>query len=215
MNEEEKTAAPASEETAKPMDAAQDVDDKPARQVPLEALEAERKKRQEYETRVRVYEEMMQRSKQEPAAQEPEEDEEELVSRGDLKKFRDHLTKEQFFVLKRDISEETFKETHPEAIKEINAHLKDILERKPWLAETIEKATNRYARAYEIVQDYKPQIAAKRDAAKMVDKIVENSKKPGSPAAIGKSQQLSGADYLKSIAGTSEFRDYRKKVMGR
>lgn len=215
MNEEkEDVADPASEVTAEHVAEDQDVSEKPARQVPLEALEAERRKRQEYETRIRVYEEMMQRQKSQPEP-EPDEDLEELVSKGDLKKFEKHLTSEQFFVLKREIAEETFKETRPDAIKEINAHLKEILERKPWLAETIEKATNRYARAFEIVQDYKPQVSARKEVTRTVDKMVENSKKPGSPASMGKSQQLSGADYLKSIAGTSEFKEYRKKLLGR
>lgn len=186
-------------------------------QVPLEALQAERKKRQELESNFHAYKELVKRLDEQKAQakQEPEEDEEELVSRRDLKAFQQNLTTEQFFALKREIAEETFKESNPQAIKEINTSLKQILEQKPWLADTIEKATNRYARAYEIVQDYQPLVGAKNAQKKEAQKVIDNAKKPGSPAATAKPSQLTGADYMKSIAGTNDFREYRKKLLGR
>lgn len=186
------------------------------RQVPLEALQAERKKRQEIESNFHAYKELVERLDREKAQkQEPEEDEEELVSKRDLKAFQKNLTTEQFAALKRDIAEETYKESNPQAIKEINTHLKQILEQKPWLADTIEKATNRYARAYEIVNDYRSLVTTQNVQKKQAEKIIDNAKKPGNPASTAKASQLSGADYLKSIAGTGEFRDYRKKLLGR
>jgi len=117
--------------------------------------------------------------------------------------------------MKREIAEETFKDTQPDAIRLINTHLKEILEKKPWLADSIASAPNRYARAYEVVNDYMPHVAPRRDKATEAAKIVENAQKPGSPVAAGKPQQLSGKDYLKSIAGTKEFREYRNKLLGR
>lgn len=187
------------------------------KQVPLEALQAERRKRQELEQNFHNYQELVKKmdAEREQKSKEPDEDEEELVSRRDLKAFQQSLTTEQFSALKREIAEESFKETNPQAIREINSNLKQILEQKPWLADSIEKATNRYARAYEIVQDYKPLLAGKKAQRDTGQKIVENAQKPGSPASQAKSSQPSGADYLKSIAGTSDFRDYRKKLLGR
>jgi len=44
-------------------------------------------------------------------------------------------------------------------------------------------------------------------------KIVENSQKPGNPATIAKAPNGSNLDYLKSIQGKPEFREYRKKML--
>jgi hypothetical protein len=190
------------------------------RTVPLEALEAERKKRQDIERQReedrRTYQELLKRIEvQEQSNQQPDEDEEELVSRKDLKAFKQSLTSEDLFNLKREIAEETFKEMNPQAIKEINTSLKEIIEQKPWLADSIANATNRYARAYEIVRDFGGGKTSKPQTNNDAKKMVENSKKPGNPAATAKSSQLSGTDYLKSIAGTKEFREYRNKLLGR
>jgi hypothetical protein len=194
-------------------EASPEVQAEQVRQVPLEALEAERRKRQDIEAQNRLlqdYVNRIQQPKDEPATK--SEDDEDLVNKRDLKQFRQKLTSEEFATMKREIAEETFKEVNPEAIRQINANLKEILERKPWLAKSIEDSSNRYARAYEIVQDYAPALQTKKSQSNDAHRIVENSKKPGSPVSVGKTPNLSGADYLKSIAGTKEFQDYRQKV---
>ena len=215
--EQENTATLASEEDNSAVVENTDNVEKVSRQVPLEALEAERRKRQDAETQARIYQELIRKNEDssKQASVEDTSDDEELISRKDLKNFHQRLSKEELMVLKRDIAEETFKDTQPQAIKLINTHLKEILERKPWLADSIQNAPNRYARAYEIVGDYMPQVVAKQTQATSAKKIVENSQKPGSPIGVGKTQSLSGQDYMKSIAGTKEFNEYRKKLLGR
>lgn len=220
MNEvQEKDANPVSEDVAdEPEVKVPEGEEKVEGSVPLKALEAERRKRQEAEVQSRVYKELAERAREtqkQPEEVEESEDDEEYVNRGDLKKFHQKLSREELAALKREIAEETFKETKPEAIKAINSHLKEILERKPWLADSIANAPNRYARAYEIVQDFMPHVTSSNEKATEAKKIVENAQKPGSPIGVGKSQQLSGADYMKSIAGTKEFREYRSKLLGR
>lgn len=188
------------------------------RQVPLSALEAERQKRQERDEENRYLRELanQQKSQLEQMQQKakPQEDnEEDLVNKRDLEQFKDRLSKEDLVQMKRDIAEETFKDANPEAIRQINMHLKEILERKPWLADTIERAPNRYSRAFEIVQDYAPAIAAKQSKADDAKRIVENSKKPGNPTTIGKPVNMSNGDYLKSMRGKKEFKEYRKQLL--
>lgn len=213
MSEDEKQPASEVEETK---EANEETQESP-KQVPLEALQAERKKRQELESNFHAYKQLVEKLDAQKAQekQEPEEDEEELVSKRDLKAFQQNLTTGQFAALKREIAEETYKESNPQAIREINNNLKQILEQKPWLADTIEKATNRYARAYEIVQDYRGLVGAKTAQKREAEKMIDNAKKPGNPASTAKPSQLSGADYLKSIAGTNDFKEYRKKLLGR
>lgn len=172
------------------------------RQVPLEALEAERAKRQEAETRLRIAEEYAARSQAEPK---DEYDPEDAVTEG---KFR-HANAELRNQLKREVLEETFCEMNPSAVKEINKYLPDLINQKPWIKDVIEKAPNRWSRAWELVKDLgpKPQTQA------VERKLEENAKKPASPAAVGKAANASKVDLLRSMAGKKEFREYRQKLM--
>ncbi len=177
--------------------------------VPLAALQDERRKRQELEARAQVYEELL-RNKQESVQQEvPEEDPNAIVERKDLQENTAHT--------KREILETLYQDMNPKAVQEINKYLKPILEKKPWLAASVDTAQNRYARAYEIVQDYihlvedKPVV--RQSSNQDGKRIIENSRKPGSPVDIGKSARPEGMEYLKSIQGKKEFREYRQKVL--
>lgn len=174
--------------------------------VPLAALEAERRKRQESEAKASVYERMI-TAKEQNEDEEPEDDTV-LVEKRTLK--------EQQALTKRQILEEVYQDVHPEAVQKINKYLKPILEKKPWLAASVDSAQNRYARAYEIVQDYLHLVEEKpiaRTATNDGKRIVENAQKPRSPVEIGKSAQPSGADYLKSVQGKKEFREYRQRLL--
>jgi len=172
--------------------------------VPLAALQAERRKRQEFETRTKVYEELMAKKAPEP---EEEEDPEALVTKSSFR--------EEKALTKREILEQVYQDMNPEAVQKINTYLKPILDKKPWLAATLDTAINRLSRANEIVDDYMHLIEEKPrpKAAENARRIVENSQKPRSPVEVGKSAQPSGTEYLKSIQGKKEFREYRQKVL--
>lgn len=185
--------------------------------VPLAALQAERRKRQDLEARAqkaeadsRLYQDHLMRANQQAQAPEEEEDPSALVE-------RQHLAQNNAMT-KRDILETLYQDTKPEAVQMINKYLKTILEKKPWLAQSVDTAQNRYARAYEIVQDYLHLVEEKPQAAKqsgMTDgqRIIANAQKPRSPTEVGKSARPEGAEYLKSIQGKKEFREYRQRVM--
>lgn len=176
--------------------------------VPLAALQAERKKRQEFEARTKVYEDLMNRLPTNQPEEKEEEDPEALITKGAFKQEK--------ALTKREILEQVYQDMNPEAVQKINTYLKPILDKKPWLAATLDNAVNRLARANEIVDDYlhlvtdKPKSNATANDAK---RIVENANKPRSPTEIGKSAQPSGTEYLKSIQGKKEFREYRQKLL--
>lgn len=181
------------------------------RTVPLEALEAERRKRQDLEAQNRALQDLMIKSKAQDAPEDDSDDEDEFITKAEMKARLSKVT----FAQKREVLEEAFCENKPEAIELINAHLEGIIKRKPWLAPTIDAAPNRYARAYEIVQDYMPKDApAQKFSRPQADakRIIENSQKPGNPATIAKAANSTNVDYLKSIQGKPEFRDYRRKM---
>jgi len=179
------------------------------RQVPLQALEAERRKRQELEAQLRN---LQQAQAHAESQQQDDEDDDEFITKAEMKE----RLKQASLGNRRQILEESFVESNPKALEVINKHLDEILKRKPWLTQTIETAPNRYARAYEIVQDYMPKEEPtdrfknqKTDA----QRIVENSKKPGSPVTVAKGSQANNADYLHSIRGKPEFREYRRNLL--
>ncbi len=204
MTTEEQEGAPAAVSEQVEVES-QDQHQEETKMVPLAALQAERRKRQELETRNKVYEEMMSKKTQEP---EEEEDLEALVTKGSFK--------EEKALTKREILEQVYQDMNPEAVQKINTYLKPILDKKPWLAASVDNALNRIARASEIVDDYMHLLEEKpRQKAGAVDakRIVENAQKPRSPVEIGKSAQPSGTEYLKSIQGKKEFREYRQKVL--
>lgn len=187
--------------------------------VPLSALKATRRKlqeetqrRQQAETSAQVYHEFLLKNKDaDSGVNEEEDDPNALVE----KQYLQQTTAST----KREILETLYQDMNPEAVQKINKYLKPILEKKPWLAASVDSATNRYARAYEIVQDYLHLVEDKHSigqkSARITDgqRIVQNSQKPRSPVEVGKSAQPGGMDYLKSVQGTKEFREYRKKVL--
>lgn len=185
-----------------------EIESQDQKMVPLAALQAERRKRQDLEARAQVYEELM-RSKDMKQEPEEEEDPNALVEKQHLKETTAHT--------KRDILETLYQDMNPEAVQKINKYLKPILEKKPWLAQSVDTAQNRYARAYEIVQDYihlveeKPQTRQSNNMDGQ--RIIQNAQKPRSPAEVGKSARPEGMEYLKSIQGKKEFREYRQKVL--
>lgn len=198
--EEENINAPVSGEA----DVAEENIEEQSRMVPLAALEAERRKRQDVEMRNRFLEEQR-NNKPEPI--EEEDDSTELVEKGYLKEYSQ--------ANKREILEQLYLDMNPKAEKEIEENLRQILELRPWLKDSIEHSPNRYARAYQVIQDYKHLIGNQKQSAERVqdvEKLIENSRKPRSPMESGKSAQHSQMDFLKSIQGKKEFREYRDKV---
>ena len=214
MTEELEQQAPDTEVDVVNEEVAEQVQEAP-RTVPLEALEAERRKRQDVEAQNRALQDLMMKSKAPQVEAESEDDEDEFITKAEMKKRLDKVS----FTQKRELLEEAFCDNKPEAVDLINTHLENIIKRKPWLAQTIESAPNRYARAYEIVQDYMPIENKVAPAQKFsrpqaeAKRIVENAQKPGNPSTIAKATNGSNLDYLKSIQGKPEFQEYRRKML--
>lgn len=195
----------------------QDTQEGEQKMVPLSAMLATRKKLQEADVRTaqaeakaQLYHEHLMRL-QEDKQRLPEEEED---PKGLVEK---HVLKETTASTKREILETLYQDMNPAAVQQINKYLKPILDKKPWLAASVDSAQNRYARAHEIVQDYLHLVEEKPVEKKPINsdghRIIQNAQKPRSPAEVGKSAQPGGMDYLKSIQGKKEFREYRNKLL--
>ena len=199
VEEQDQAAAVSEQATGDPQEEQQDGQ----KMVPLSAMLATRKKAQEAEERAlkaeaaaQAYQDYL--NKLNAGKQQQEEEEEDprgIVERQHLKESTAHT--------KRDILETLYQDMNPEAVQKINKYLKPILEKKPWLANSVDTAQNRYARAYEIVQDYlhlvEDKPVTRQSSNQDGRRIIENAQKPRSPAEVGKSARPEGVEYLKSI----------------
>lgn len=186
----------------------QDSEQEEPKMVPLAALQAERRKRQEYESRSKVYEDLLAKKNAEPETREEDEDPEALLTRSNFQQEK--------AMTKREILEQVYQDMNPTAVQKINTYLKPILDKKPWLASTLDTAVNRLARASEIVDDYMHLVEEKPKVRSTVsdgERIVANAQKPRNPVEVGKSAQPTGTEYLKSIQGKKEFREYRSRML--
>lgn len=180
------------------------------RKIPLSALEAERRKRQDAEAQNRLYQEYLSQAQQ---SKQPEEDDsEDLLSKGEFKK---NLSKEISSV-RREILEEAFVSANPDAAKQIEEQLPNLIQQKPWIKEVIENAPNRWQRSWELVRDLgitQKQEAPSKKKQQEAKRVIENAQKPGSPTTVGKSVVQSKVEYMRSIRNTPEWDEYRQKVM--
>lgn len=209
MSDEQVNDATASEDQVIEAEGTEVQQEEP-RQVPLSALEAERHKRQELEAQNRLYADYIERMKAESQQSQEQEDEDEEPELLDRKTFK----KEHEFA-KREIREEIYQDMNPKAMDEVKQYLNQILEKKPWLRDSIKNSDNRYARAHEIVQDYRHLVEQKQTfkTGNEGARIVQNANKPGSPVTVAKSAPTSNMAMLKNMQGKAEFREYRQKVL--
>lgn len=177
------------------------------RTVPLSALEAERKKRQEIERkayeaeyRAQLIEQQMQKS-QSP----PQDDEDEYTK--SLKSW----TQSELQKVKRDAAEELYIQQNPDIVSRLQNELPDLYAKRPWLKNAVLSAENRVLAAAQLLDDYAPRNAVANETKK---KISENQMKPKSPQGVGKTGQFSKADMIAKMS-SSEFQEFRKKQMGR
>lgn len=169
--------------------------------VPLKALQAEKRKRQEAVDQNNWFKEQAVAREQQVQPQAAD-DSEELMTKGELR----NMSSAQRMQIKREVLEESFLATNPDALETINTELEDILNKRPFLAQAIQSSTNRYSAAWQIVQDY-----TSKPLGNMTQKMKENEKKPGSPATVGRSGQMSSAESLSKMSNT-EFKEYRQKL---
>lgn len=209
IEEEEDQPVAASEPTeVTESQAEEQIQDAEPQMVPLSALKATRKKLKDAEAKALMYEEFL-KSQQVNKQDQPKEDPNALVEKKDLQAESART--------RREVVEEVYQDFFPEHVAQVNKYLDLILEKKPWLSESVHSAKNRWARAYEIVNDYKhlfeKQPAKSATSISEGQRIIQNAQKPRSPAEVGKSAQPRGMEYLKSIQGKKEFREYRQKVL--
>lgn len=207
MTEEAVAEAP-DQETSEPQEMQLEESQQEPRMVPLEAMEAERRKRQDQEAEARYLRQRIEQYEAQRAApQQTQEEEYDDPYTRDLIKTMESRVERRL----RAQQEEATKRSVPNLEERLENELKPLLQRKPWLAQSIANAPNRYERALEILDDYAPRAAPQREA--VMQRMEENRNKPGSPNVGPKSSNLGQLESLKRM-NRREFSQWRAEMRG-
>lgn len=148
--------------------------------VPLSALQKERRKRQDAEAELKMYREHQLKQMQPPASAEEDESQYEPVTKAELKK--------QQVQMMRDVEEKTWIRQNPEKAEVINEKLANFLKRRPNLAAAIEASSNRYEEAWELMDKLSP-----RQKAVLSSPPATKKDAPNSPSGVPKAAAINQA----------------------
>jgi len=168
-------------------------------QVPLSALQKERKKRQELELELQWERD---RQRQQKVAPPPEEDNSryESATKEDLSRSQEEAI--------RIIEEKLWVKNNPEKFEKVNELLPNFLKQRPNLASAINSATNRYEEAFILMEALTPRQHEQIKKAPQVKKDA-----PGSPGGVPKSAVLNQAVDIMSMndADYNQWRQSQRK----
>jgi len=196
MTEESATAEAQEKESQGNVKEAEQVE----RQVPLKALEAERKKRQEAELKSQWIEQQYLQAQAQPKQEEPVDEYEQELEQKLERKFEAKLKNQM---------EQRFLQENPDVHNQIENVLPDLLKKKPWLAQVIQTAPNRYERAMELINDYRPRAEHPNEK-----RLEENSTKPDMSSGKGKPSNLGQLEQMRNMDRKS-FSQWRASMLGR
>ena len=166
------------------------------KQVPLSALQKERKKRQEIELELQW---MKQREAQQyappPAPVEEDNSRYESATREDLLRAQEESL--------RLFEERQWIRSNPEKYEKVNEYLPKFLKQRPHLASAIKDAPNRYEEAYVLMEALTPKQQQQLKAPPTPKKDA-----PGSPTGVPKSAAMNQAVDVMSMSD-SEFQAWR------
>jgi|SRR5210317_499460 len=172
------------------------------RQVPLSAVQKERKRRQDAEAasqraqiELQYYKEQMSKKQSEP---EEDETEYESATRAELKRSAQQIKEETM----RDIEERLWVKANPEKKRMVDEDLAEFLQQRPNLAGAVASASNRYEEAFMLMQALTP----KQQAAL---KPVAKQQAPGSPQGVPKAAGVNQATDVMQMSD-EEYRAWRQ-----
>lgn len=147
------------------------------RQVPVSAIQKERKKRQEAELEkhkaqieLQYYREQMQQKVAVPAE---DDSQYESATRADLNKSVDRIKREAI----QEFEERNWSRSNPEKSALVDQKLETFLKQRPHLRDAIANAPNRYEEAYLLMEAFTPKVAAR---------LPERREAPGAPTSVPK-----------------------------
>lgn len=199
--EVEVAAQPANDEVIQ-----EDVEEK----VPLSALQAERKQRQELQQNMRMLQDHLellransQGSRQEPASTLQDDD---VLTVGEAKKYMQAIQNEY----KMSVEELKMHQSNPDYGDVVRKYLPAVLEENPELREDILNAKNPYKLGYYLAKNSEQYKSEQRKAKKSekAERILKNAEQSGSLASVGQTStsqsnkawsQMSDEEFMRNV----------------
>ncbi len=171
--------------------------------VPLSALQAERKQRQEAQQNLRIMQDHLELMRANQAQQPKKEEfgglqDDDVLTVGEAKK---HLSKIQNDY-QMSVEELKMQQTFPDYGETIKKYLPEILKEDPDLRVEIENARNPYRLAYSLAKRSTKFIKdkAKDTKSETAERILDNSNRAGSLSAVGSSTPKSQKGNWKNMS---------------
>jgi len=189
----------------------------PERQVPVEALQAERNQRQELQEELKLIKDHLSLMQSQRESQAPKRQEEfdgmsddDVLTVGEFKKAL--TTREKQYQM--GMEELRVSQQHPDYHEVVTNYLPEVLKSNPGLQRTLE-TTQDYGLAYHLAKNSDGYRARNKTTKRNADaeRIVQNAQQPGSLSAVGQSTNMSEAKRWKSMSD-DEFRAAVNKNLG-
>lgn len=188
------------------------------RQVPLDALQAERQERQALQDELRMVKEnmqlMMQRQMSEPQTSKQDEwngyDDQDVLTVGEFKK----KLSEKEAQMQQGIEELRLQMQHPDYSEVVTTYLPEVLKQNPGLGKRL-KETKDFELAYHLAKnsDAYRKAHAQKTYNDDAQRIVENANQAGSLSSVGQMAPISEAKRWKDMS-PEEFQQAARKNLG-
>lgn len=221
MSEEPQYTGDQSSEAAAPVDSGYSdsvaVEQQEARQVPLDALQAERAERQKLQDEVQMMKDhmsLMQASQSRPQEQKKDEidslADDDVLTVGEAKKFIGKLDSQY----KSNLQEVRMTQKYPDYQQTVTKYLPEVLKQNPGLRASLEQ-TQDYELAYYLAKNSSSYQKENKQAKKNADaeRIVQNANRAGSLSSVGQTSPISEAKRYKSMSD-EEFRKVSQQNLG-
>jgi len=172
--------------------------------VPISALQAERKQRQELQTNMKMMQDHLELMRANQSQQKPEEDQfsnlqdDDVLTVGEAKKFMGSIQSNY----QMSIEELKMQQAYPDYAETVKDYLPDVLKENPDLREDIQRAKNPYKLAYFLAQKSDKFKSDKKKVVKndRAERILENSQRSGSLSAVGQKTPTSNSKAWKNMS---------------
>lgn len=221
MSEEPETTGDQMEAAA-PVDTVetehQGMGEQESRQVPLDALQAERAERQRLQDELKMIKDNMslmmaqQQQRSQPQAKDEFEDisKDDVLTYGDLEKILSK--KEQQYQM--NIQELRMTQKYPDYQETVTKYLPEVLKQNPGLRQTLQQS-NDYELAYYLAKNSDAYKSDTKTAKKNADaeRIVQNANRAGSLSSVGQTSPINEAKRYRDMSD-SDFKAQVQKNLG-
>ena len=187
--------------------------------VPVTALQAERRERQQLQEQNKLLQDhmalMQANHVTQPAPQQDEMDglsDDDVLTVGEAKKFRGKIQQNY----QTSVEELRVQQKYSDYNDIVTKYLPDVVQKNPALKATLQNDPNRYELAYYLAKNSDSYREANHEAKKSADaqRIVENGQRVGSLSAVGSTAPQSQVSNIKNMSDT-DFMKMANRNLGR